>query len=99
MSTTPEYIIRTCSNCKEKRLFQQKEVKKGKPSSLTMIMRRKKRRGKRGNLGKWSEPPAKGPKKAKKPNILLTCLTCKLRKNRGGLPRCIKFQIIKGKGQ
>jgi ribosomal protein L44E len=95
MSTTPQFIKRTCSTCLTCCLFKQTEVKKGVASSLTKIARRRERRGNRGNLGKWSEPPAGRIMKGRKPHLVITCQICERSVNRGHMPRSTKFLIVK----
>jgi len=92
---SPEKIKKTCIKCNTLKVFIQKIVKKGAPSSLTQIERRKARRGHRGNLGKFSKTPTKGLRKSKRPHVLLTCSSCGHRFNRSKLARTSKYLIHK----
>ena len=89
----PSKISRTCKKC-GKSSFSVKEVKKGPVSSTTLVARRIKRWGSRGNLGRYSKVPAKKVKTSKKPNLLITCVTCNVSTNLCR-PRCVKYTIKK----
>jgi large subunit ribosomal protein L44e len=59
------------------------KVKKGRPSSLNLIVRRKKRRSGIGNSGKFSKVPG-GDKPTKKVFLEYKCTECKKSHNRKG---------------
>lgn len=93
MAKIPNLIVRICCTC-GKSNHSLKEIKKGKPSGTAWIVRQQERRGKRGNLGKFSKPPSKKIKTSKKPHLLITCLICNKSRNICR-PRATRTEVIK----
>lgn len=90
----PTEIVRTCFKCASKSTFKIKELKRGIPSKMCYAERKRARMGSRGNLGRYSKAPVKKIKKSKKPNLLLTCVTCQRSVNLKR-PRAVKIEIVK----
>jgi len=92
MTVLPKKVTKNCYKCNKHTVCNVKEVKKGKSTNLSWINRQKIRRGNTGNLGKYSKPPMKKIKKAKRPNLVLECTVCLLKRSYSR-KRCIKFNI------
>jgi large subunit ribosomal protein L44e len=75
-----------CPHCRNHQLHEVEKVKKGKTTGLHWIDRQKARRGKVGNMGKFSKVPG-GDKPTKK--ISVTCGKAHLRKGY----RVAKFEL------
>ncbi|MET1124866.1 MAG: 50S ribosomal protein L44e [Archaeoglobaceae archaeon] len=72
----PKRIKTFCKYCGRHTEHEVEKVGKGKPGALNWISRQKKRRGKVGNLGKFSKVPG-GDKPTKRVNIRFRCTVCK----------------------
>ena len=72
----PKKIRTYCPFCKKHTIHEVEKVGRGRQSSLRWINRQKKRRGKVGNLGKFSKVPG-GDKPTKRVNIRYRCTACK----------------------
>jgi len=72
----PKKVMTFCKYCKKHTLHEVEKVGKGRPSQLKWINRQKRRRGKVGNLGKFSKVPG-GDKPTKRVNIRFRCIVCK----------------------
>ncbi|HDD36131.1 MAG TPA: 50S ribosomal protein L44e [Archaeoglobus veneficus] len=81
-----------CKYCNKHTLHEVEKVSKGKPSALNWINRQKKRRGKVGNLGKFSKVPG-GDKPTKRVNIRYRCTECKKAEHRPTW-RAKRFELI-----
>jgi large subunit ribosomal protein L44e len=68
------------------------KVSRGKASSLNWINRQKRRRGKVGNLGKFSKVPG-GDKPTKRVNIRYRCEECKKAEHRPTW-RAKRFELV-----
>ena len=75
-------------------MHEVEKVKKGKTTGLHWIDRQKARRGKIGNMGKFSKVPG-GDKPVKRLNLRYRCNTCKKAHNRAGF-RAGKFDLVEG---
>jgi large subunit ribosomal protein L44e len=71
----PKKVRTFCKYCGKHTVHEVEKVSKGKASSLNWIVRQKKRRGKVGNLGKFSKVPG-GDKPTKRVNIRYRCTDC-----------------------
>jgi len=80
-----------CPFCRKHEMHEVERVKKGKSRGLHWIDRQKARRGKVGNMGKFSKVPG-GDKPTKKINVRYRCLKCKKAHLRPGF-RVSKFEL------
>jgi len=64
-----------CPYCRKHEVHEVEKVKKGKDMHLHWIDRQKSRRGKVGNMGKFSKVPG-GDKPTKRINVRYRCKTC-----------------------
>jgi len=80
-----------CPFCRSHETHEVEKVKKGRTSGLHWIDRQKARRGKVGNMGKYSKVPG-GDKPTKKVNIRYRCTKCGKAHLRAGW-RSGKFEI------
>lgn len=71
----PKQVRTHCKYCNKHTVHKVERVKKGKASSMNWIDRQKARRGKVGNLGKFSKVPG-GDKPTKRVNIRYKCTEC-----------------------
>jgi large subunit ribosomal protein L44e len=67
---------RYCEKCLSHTVNKIEKVSKNAPSSLSWIARQKKRRGKKGNLGKFKKKVIKSKKVGKRPFITSSCTIC-----------------------
>ncbi|MDV0446662.1 hypothetical protein MsAg5_05120 [Methanosarcinaceae archaeon Ag5] len=88
----PKKIKTYCPFCKKHSEHSLERVKKGKASSLTMIVRQKKRQTGIGNAGKFSKVPG-GDKPTKKVALKYRCTVCKKAHQRPGF-RAKKFEFV-----
>ncbi len=72
----PKRVRTFCPFCGKHTIHEVEKVGRGKQSVLKWINRQKKRRGKVGNLGKFSKVPG-GDKPTKRVNIRFRCTECK----------------------
>ncbi|MBN1167275.1 MAG: 50S ribosomal protein L44e [Methanospirillaceae archaeon] len=80
-----------CPYCRKHELHEVEKVKKGKTTGLHWINRQKSRRGKIGNMGKFSKVPG-GDKPTKKINVRYRCTACKKAHLRAGY-RLSKYEL------
>ena len=83
----PAKFTTYCPHCRTHTLHEVEKVKKGKTTGLHWIDRQKARRGRVGNMGKFSKVPG-GDKPTKRVNIRYRCLKCK----KAHLRPCFKAQ-------
>ncbi len=83
----PAKFTTYCPFCRSHQEHEVEKVKKGKTTGLHWIDRQKARRGKIGNMGKFSKVPG-GDKPTKRVNIRYRCLKCKKAHQRA----CFKAQ-------
>jgi large subunit ribosomal protein L44e len=88
----PKRINTYCSFCGKHTIHEVRKVKKGRLSSLTRIVRQKKRRSGIGNAGKFSKVPG-GDKPTKRINVIYRCTECKRAHTRRGF-KVSKFEIV-----
>jgi len=88
----PKKIRTYCKYCNKHTIHDVEKVSKGKPSSLRWINRQKSRRGKVGNLGKFSKVPG-GDKPTKRVNIRYRCTECKKAEHRPTW-RAKRFELV-----
>lgn len=92
MSVFLKTTRKNCVRCNTYTIHELSIEKKNKQSPFLWILRQKKRRGKRGNKGKFSKVPSRS-NKTKRPNILLECTVCN-RKSHKKTRRAKKVEII-----
>ncbi len=88
----PKKVKTFCRYCGKHTLHEVERVSKGRASSLNWINRQKKRRGKVGNLGKFSKVPG-GDKPTKRVNIRFRCTECKKAHHRPTW-RAKRFELV-----
>jgi large subunit ribosomal protein L44e len=81
-----------CPFCRKHEVHEVERVKKGRSRGLHWIDRQKARRGKVGNMGKFSKVPG-GDKPTKKINVRYRCTKCKKAHLRPGF-RVSKFELM-----
>ena len=93
MNTIPKQIKRYCKPCNSSQIQNVDIVKPKKRRITCRDERRRLRKGKNNNLGKYSEPVPSRVKLSKKPFLIKTCSNC----NKGSnivYPRSKKIKIV-----
>ncbi|MCS7121871.1 MAG: 50S ribosomal protein L44e [Archaeoglobaceae archaeon] len=88
----PKRIKTFCKYCRKHTEHEVEKVGRGRQSPLKWINRQKKRRGKVGNLGKFSKVPG-GDKPTKRVNIRFRCTVCKKAHSRRTW-RAKRFELV-----
>ncbi len=88
----PKRFRTYCPYCKKHSTHEIERVKGGKASSLTKIVRQRKRHTGIGNSGKFSKVPG-GDKPTKKINVRYRCAECKKAHTRKGF-RISKLDLV-----